>query len=126
MRGVRGATTVTENTVDAILTATEELLRVMIESNGIDPEFVASVLFTTTPDLTATYPARAARQLGWTQTPLMGFQEIHVPDGMCLCIRVLIHWNTEKRQDEIVHVYLREAVQLRPDVVESRAKGVKK
>lgn len=116
VRGVRGATTVPENTAEAILTATEELLRAMIAANSIDPEYVASVMFTTTPDLTAAYPAVAARRIGWTLTPLMGFQEANVPGGMPYCIRVLIHWNTEKRLDDVIHVYLRDAARLRPDI----------
>lgn len=116
MRGVRGATTVVENTEEAIISATEELLRTMIAVNAIDEAYVASVLFTTTPDLNATYPARAARKCGWTATALMGFQEIDVPDALPHCIRILIHWNTPKTQAEVVHVYLNGAEALRPDL----------
>lgn len=116
MRGVRGATTVDVNTTDAILEATEEVLVTMIENNQIVEEDVASVLFTTTPDLTACFPAKAARNLGWRQAALMGFQEIDVPNGLKMCIRVLIHWNTEKEIGEIKHVFLRGARALRPDL----------
>lgn len=116
VRGVRGATTVDENTPEAIIKATEEVLRAMIEANNILETDVASVLFTMTPDLTASFPARAARNLGWTNTALLGFQESAVPTGLKRCIRVLIHWNTEKAQDEIEHVYLRGAQVLRPDL----------
>lgn len=116
VRGVRGATTVDENTPEAIIKATEEVLRAMIEANSILETDVASVLFTMTPDLTASFPARAARNLGWTNTALLGFQESAVPTGLKRCIRVLIHWNTEKTQDEIEHIYLRGAQVLRPDL----------
>ncbi len=114
-RGVRGATTVEEDTPEAILKATRELLALMIHLNQIDPRDVASVLFTTTPDLVSQYPALAARQLGWLDVPLLCGHEMAVPDGLPRCIRVLIHWNTETPQQAIQHVYLREATVLRPD-----------
>jgi len=116
IRGVRGATTVEHNSSKAIISATQELLGAMIDANGIAEEDVASILFTATPGLDAAYPAAAARELGWTRTALMGFQEAHVIDGLQQCVRVLIHWNTEKPMDEIQHVFLRDAVQLRPDL----------
>ncbi len=114
-RGVRGATTVLENSREAILEATRELLFVIMRANQMAPEEVASVFFTTTVDLNATYPALAARQLGWYDAALMCGHEMQVPDGMPRCIRVLIHWNTTRGMKEIVHVYLREAKSLRPD-----------
>lgn len=117
VRGVRGAITSSENTTEAILEATTEALETLIELNGIEESDVASVLFTTTPDLDACYPAKAARNLGWRQVALMGFQEADVPDGLRMCIRVLIHWNTEKDIHEIKHVFLRGAAALRPDLV---------
>ena len=98
------------------MSATQELLDAMIDANGIAEEDVASILFTATPGLDAAYPAAAARELGWTRTALMGFQEAHVIDGLQQCVRVLIHWNTDKPMDDIQHVFLREAVQLRPDL----------
>lgn len=115
MRGVRGATTVPENSEDAIIDATTELLREIITHNSIEESHVASVLFTTTPDLTTAYPARAARLLGWRDTALMGMQEMHNPAGLPRCIRVLIHWNTPLPIDAIVHVYMNGAETLRPD-----------
>jgi chorismate mutase len=115
-RGVRGATTVDEDSAEAILSATRELLQVVIDVNGIDEPEVASIIFTTTPDLTAAYPARAARDLGWRNTALMGCQEMDVPDGIPRCIRLLIHWNTTKGVQEIQHVYMRGAIALRPDL----------
>lgn len=114
-RGVRGATTVTENTKEAILEATREMLFIIIQANDMRPEDVASAYFTTTVDLDTTYPALAARQLGWYDVALLCGHEMHVPDGLDRCIRVLIHWNTTRRADEIVHVYLRDATDLRPD-----------
>ena len=116
IRGVRGATTVEHNSRRAIMDGTLELLQAMIETNGIAEDDVASILFTATPGLDAAYPAAAARQLGWTRTALMGFQEAHVIDGLQQCVRVLIHWNTDKSIDEIQHVFLRDAVKLRPDL----------
>jgi len=115
IRGVRGATTVPEDEAELIVTATEELLRAMIHENAIDEEHVASVTFTTTPDLTAAYPAKAARLIGWTRTALMGMQEMDNPNGLKRCIRVLVHWNTSKTLDEVVHVYMNGAEKLRPD-----------
>ncbi len=116
IRGVRGATTVERNSAAAIILATQELLRRMIELNDIAEDDVASILFTATPGLDAAYPAAAARELGWTRAALMGFQEAHVVDGLPHCVRVLIHWNTEKPLSEIRHVFLRGAVKLRPDL----------
>ncbi len=116
LRGVRGATTAESNTVDGIIEATKDLLRAMISYNGIEEDDVASVIFTTTPDLTAAFPAKAARDLGWHRTALLGCQEMDVPDGIPRCIRVLIHWNTSRSLDEIRHVYMRGALALRPDL----------
>lgn len=114
-RGVRGATTVDANTPEAILRETRRLLALMIHLNGIQPEDVASAIFTTTRDLTAEYPALAARQLGWLDTALLCGHEMDVPGGLPRCVRVLINWNTDKSPQEIVHVYLRGARHLRPD-----------
>jgi chorismate mutase len=118
VRGVRGATTVEEDSAEAIWSATRELLEAMVTANGIDEADVASVFFTTTPDLRSAYPARAAREMGWRQTALMGMQEMDVPNGVAQCIRILIHWNTDKRIDELQHFFLRGAVALRPDLSE--------
>jgi chorismate mutase len=117
VRGIRGATTVSEDTATAILSATEELVREIVASNAVVPEDVASALFTVTPDLRAEFPAAAARRMGWTMVPLLNFTEIGVPGRLERCIRVLVHVNTERLQSEMVHVYLREAVSLRPDLV---------
>ncbi len=114
-RGVRGAVTVKENTEDAILAATRELLQVIMKRNEMHPDDIASAYFTTTTDLNATYPALAARQIGWGDVALLCGHEMAVPDGLEMCIRVLIHWNTTRSSKDIVHVYLREAQSLRPD-----------
>lgn len=114
-RGVRGAITVTSDSEDEILTATRELLSALIQANAIEVEDIASIYFTTTPDLTSTYPAYAARQLGWFDMALLCGHEMAVPGGLTKCVRVLIHWNTTKTAKEINHVYLRDAKSLRPD-----------
>jgi chorismate mutase len=114
-RGVRGATTVTENTAEAILEATRELLEKIVLANQIHVDDIASVFFTTTTDLDAEYPALAARQIGWHDVALMCSHEMNVPKGLRSCIRVLLLWNTTRRPAEIQHVYIRGAVNLRPD-----------
>lgn len=114
-RGVRGAITVSSNDEDEILEATRELLQALSAANGMNVEDIASVYFTTTADLTATYPAYAARQLGWYDAALLCGHEMAVPGSLTRCIRVLIHWNTTKSATEISHIYLREARTLRPD-----------
>lgn len=114
-RGARGATTVAENTREAILAGTRELLQRLIEANDIDPDDVASVIFTTTPDLNAEFPAVAARQLGWYDQALLCAHEMSVPGALDRCIRILIHWNTTKGPNEIKHVYINGAERLRPD-----------
>ena len=115
-RGVRGATTVANDDREEILAATRQLLALMIRRNEIDAKDVASAIFSTTPDVSAEFPALAARQLGWLEVPLLCGHEIAVPGALPLCIRVMLHWNTDKRQDEIQHVYVREATQLRQDL----------
>jgi len=117
-RGVRGATTVTADDRDEILTATRQLLALVIRRNGIEAADVASITFTVTKDLGAEFPALAARQLGWLDVPLLCAYEIAVPDALPRCIRLLMHWNTEKSQTEIQHVYLHDAKKLRPDLNE--------
>jgi chorismate mutase len=114
-RGVRGATTADANTRDDILRATRELLALMIRQNGIRAEDVASAIFSTTPDLNAEFPALAARQLGWHDVALLCNHELYVPGSLQRCIRVLLHWNTGVPQGEIVHVYVKDAISLRPD-----------
>lgn len=117
VQGIRGAAVADQDQEESILAATRELIRAVLKANpSLEPADIASAIFTTTQDLSAAYPARAARQLGWDQVPLLGTQEIPVPGGLPRCIRVLIHWNTELLQSEIKHVYLGEAAGLRPDL----------
>jgi chorismate mutase len=115
-RGVRGATTVAENTREEILTATRQLVALMVRRNGIESKDVASAIFTTTPDLDAEFPALAARQLGWLEVPLLCGHEMTIPGALPRCIRVLVHCNTDKPQNAIEHIYIRDAVKLRPDL----------
>jgi chorismate mutase len=115
-RGIRGATTVEVNTAAAILAATRELLDCIVEANGLQVEDVASALFTATDDLSAAFPAQVARELGWRHVALLDAQEIPVPDSLPRCVRVLIHWNTDRPQAAIRHVYLHGAASLRPDL----------
>lgn len=112
-RGIRGATTVDSNTRESILAATRELLQRMVEANGVQVQDVAGVLFTTTPDLNAEFPAMAARQLGWSQVALLCGHEMDVPGTLSRCLRILLLVNTEKSAEEMVHVYLKEAKGLR-------------
>jgi len=115
-RGVRGATTVEANTSEEILKATRQLLALMVRQNDIREVDVASAIFTTTTDLDAEFPALAARQLGWLNVALMCVHELEVPDSLPRCVRILLHWNTEKAAEEIVHVYIKDAARLRPDL----------
>lgn len=114
-RGIRGATTSEANTREAILEATREMLEQLILANDLHPDDIASAIFSTTPDLTAEFPAVAARALGWTDTALMCTHEMTVPGSLERCVRVLVHWNTSRTADEIVHVYIRGARWLRPE-----------
>ena len=118
IRGIRGATTVSADEPDLILQATCELLEAILHENeGMRLEDVASAIFTVTDDLTSTFPAQGARQMGWGLVPMMCACEIPVPGSLARVIRVLVHWNTTVPQSEIKHVYLRDAVKLRPDLV---------
>lgn len=114
-RGVRGATTAETNSGEEILKATRQLLALMIRQNDIREEDVASAIFTTTRDLDAEFPALAARQLGWLNVAALCTHELDVPGSLRRCIRILLHWNTDKPADQVVHVYIKEAAGLRPD-----------
>ena len=117
-RGIRGATTVAEDEAETILQATRELLEAIVKENAsMRPEDIGSAIFTVTEDLAATFPAQAARQMGWSMVPMMCAREIPVPGALPKVIRVLVHWNTDTPQGEIKHVYLRGAVKKRPDLV---------
>ncbi|MGG3562600.1 chorismate mutase [Neobacillus rhizosphaerae] len=117
IRGVRGATTITENSEEAIVSATEELLINMIEMNEIHPDSVASIFISTTEDINAAFPAKALRRFqGWTYVPVMCMREIPVQNSLDMCVRVMMHVNTTKSQQEIQHIYLNKAKSLRPDL----------
>jgi chorismate mutase len=121
VRGFRGATTADANTREAILDATAELLEELVRANDIQHDYVASIIFTTTPDLNAEFPAVAARNAGWTDIALMCGHEMSVPGSLQRCVRILMHVNTELAADQVKHIYLREATRLRPDLAaESR------
>ena len=112
-RGIRGATVATENTTEAIHGATRELVAQLIEANEIEEQDVAAAYFTMTPDLNACFPAAAARQLGWTNTALMGATEVDVPGSLSKCIRVLILLNMDKSPADLVNLYLNGTAALR-------------
>jgi chorismate mutase len=117
VRGIRGATSVEADTTADVLSATTELLQEILRANQIETfDEIVSAIFTTTCDLTSTFPAEAARALGMHQVPLLCACEIPVRNSMPRCIRVLLHVNSEKTQQQMVHVYLRDAKRLRPDV----------
>ncbi len=119
VRGVRGATTIESDQPDLIITGTKELLEAMMNSNpGLKAEDIASAIFTTTEDIHSIHPALAARQMGWNHVPMICAHEIPVPKSLPRCIRVLIHWNTNLDQMDIRHIYLHEAITLRPDLIE--------
>ncbi|HWV22993.1 MAG TPA: chorismate mutase [Thermomicrobiales bacterium] len=114
-RGIRGATTAGANTAEDILEATQELVEVLIALNDLKSEDIASAIFTTTPDLTAMFPAAAARAFGWTEVPMVCSHEMSVPGALEKAVRVLVHVNTTRSSSEIRHVYLKGAKQLRPE-----------
>ena len=116
VRGIRGATTATANTKEAIAAATQTLLRGMVTTNRIEDDQIISVFFTVTTDLNADFPAASARAMGWTDIPLLDAQEMEVPGGLPRVIRVLMHVDTDLTRGEIAHVYLGAAESLRPDL----------
>ncbi len=116
MISIRGANTVKENTKEAILESTKQLLQQIIEQNQLDPSQIVSIIFTATKDLTQVYPAVAARELGLTEASLICCQEMYVEGSLSQCIRVLFHVNSEIEQNSVRHIYLGEAVKLRPDI----------
>ncbi len=119
-RGIRGATGVRANDAPSILAATRELLEQIVAANDLLVKDLVSVIFTATPDLDAAYPARAAREMGWVDTPLLCVQEMAVAGRLNRCIRVLAHWNTNLEPEQIQHIYLGEARVLRPDLAKER------
>ncbi|WP_458121981.1 chorismate mutase [Paenibacillus sp. Z6-24] len=120
VRGIRGATTVTRNDRQEILDETLVLLREIVARNEFEPEDISSIWITMTPDLDAVFPALAIREMeGWNMVPLMCALEVPVQGSLPMCIRLMLHINTTKTQQEIRHVYLNEAKRLRPDLATS-------
>lgn len=118
MRGIRGATTIERDEPEMVLEATRELLEKIQKENAFEIKDVASALFTVTSDIRSVFPAAAARSIGWEKVPLLCFQEIEVAGSLPGCIRVLVHVNTDKSQEEIKHIYLKGAQVLRKDLLE--------
>lgn len=118
MRGIRGAITVSADRPEEILKETRKLVLEMAKENDIDPDHVASVVISTTTDISSAFPAKAVRTIeDWTFVPVMCTHEMDVPGSMPLCIRVMMHANTAKSQQEINHIYMNDAVKLRPDLI---------
>jgi len=119
LRGIRGAITVDHNDAEEIREATQELLQTILHENSLCTEDLVSAIFTVTPDLNADFPASSARAIGWQLVPLLCSTEIPVPGALPFCIRVLLHANTNRSQREIRHIFLRNAVILRKDLVDA-------
>jgi len=117
VRGIRGATTITEDNSAEVVAATRELLEKIQQDNDFHHEDIVSILFTVTADIRSVFPAQAAREMGWGLVPLLCFQEIEVQGSVPFCIRVLVTINTDKKQDQIKHIYLKEAARLRQDLI---------
>lgn len=121
MRGLRGATTVNENKEQEILEHTKQLIQDMVRENEVDVEMISHVFISVTSDINAVFPARALRLLeGWTYVPVMCMREIEVPNSLEKCIRVMMVIHTEKKQNEIKHIFHNQAVVLRPDLIDEK------
>ncbi|SHN19549.1 chorismate mutase [Gracilibacillus kekensis] len=119
IRGIRGATTVSNNEAEEIIEHTKIMIEQMAKKNNVEPDSIASVIISVTADLNATFPAKALRLIdGWKYVPVMCMPEIDVPNSLPLCIRVMMTVNTSRSQKDIEHIYLNEAIKLRPDLVE--------
>ncbi len=120
VRGIRGATSATANTAEAIVEATEELLRELVRLNDLDPAEIAFAYFTTTPDLNAEFPALAARRLGWLDVPLLCGHDMNVqqpnPRGVPMCVRILLLYNTPRPQASMRFAYMRGAEAIKADL----------
>ena len=118
IRGIRGAITIESDTAEYVWNETAKLVLQVAQANDVQPEDIASITISTTPDITSAFPARSVRLMeGWQFVPIMCMHEMNVPGALPLCIRVLLHVNTTKQQQEIQHIYLNDAVKLRPDLV---------
>ncbi|HEY8350422.1 MAG TPA: chorismate mutase [Clostridiales bacterium] len=122
VRAIRGATTVKDNTREEIFSATTELVSEIIEQNGLTRDDIISIIFSVTSDLDAAFPAAAVRQMGFDRTAMLCTYEMDVPGSLKKCIRVLMHVETGKRNDELKYIYLKEAKKLRPDIVQQNGR----
>ena len=118
IRAIRGATQVSANTPEAIATGVKELIQVILDANSLTPSDVISVFFTSTPDLTAAFPAAACREIGFASVPLIGSVEVDVPGALAMVIRTMLHVESVKSHEEITHIYLHGAVALRRDIAQ--------
>jgi chorismate mutase len=116
LRGIRGAIDVKANTANDILVAADQLMRALIDANGVKQEFVSAVFFTVTPDLNGSFPAAVRTKIGWNLVPFLCSQEIPVEGALQRILRVLVLWETDRTQEEIRHQYLGGAAALRPDL----------
>ena len=118
VRAIRGATTVDEDTREAVIGRTQELVRALVERNALEADDIVSILFTATDDISSAFPAEAAREAGFTRVPLMCARELDITDGIARCIRIMVHAYTTRAADELRHPYLHGARQLRTDLPE--------
>lgn len=119
IRGIRGATTIVVDSPEEVYNGTQELVKEMVKQNSIAADAVASVVISTTPDISSSFPAKAVRTLeGWNYVPVMCTHEMNVEGSLPLCIRIMMHVNTSISQRDVHHIYLHEARTLRPDLVE--------
>ena len=119
VRAIRGATTC-ENSKEEIFEATKELVKEIIDCNGIDTSDIIDIIFTVTKDLDKVFPAASVRQMGITNVPLLDMLSPDIENALKKCIRVMVHINTDKGNDELKHIYLRGAKMLRPDLVKEQ------
>ena len=121
IRGLRGAITIESDKPEYVLEETAKLALAVAEANQVKPEDITSIIISTTPDITSAFPAKSVRSMdGWQFVPIMCMHEMNVEGALPLCIRVLIHANTELAQDQVRHIYLNDAVKLRPDLVNAK------
>jgi len=121
IRGLRGAITIELDKPELVWEETARLVREVVAANQVEVEDIASIVISTTPDITSAFPARAVRFMaGWQYVPVMCMHEMDVPNALPLCIRVLIHANVEMAQKDVQHIYLNDAVKLRPDLAQAK------
>ncbi|MFJ7734833.1 chorismate mutase [Lysinibacillus sp. NPDC097287] len=121
IRGLRGATTIESDKQELVWDETAKLVREVVAANNVDVDDIASIIISTTPDITSAFPARSVRLMeGWQYVPVMCMHEMDVPNALPLCIRVLIHANVEVSQKDVKHLYLNDAIKLRPDLAQAK------